>query len=75
MLRHWVSLYDELLYRQQQELQEHLHLNENTTDSRGFTACVYTQQCTQPGKQGGGHMEVKRLSSRGKLVMPEILKL
>lgn len=33
-------------------------------------ACTHNR-----GKQGGSHMEVKRLSSRGKLVMPEILKL
>lgn len=31
MLRQWVSLYGELLFRQEQELQEHLHLDENAT--------------------------------------------
>lgn len=30
-LRQWVSLYGELLFRQEQELQEHLHSDENTT--------------------------------------------
>lgn len=47
-LRHWVSLYGQLLFRQEQELQEHLHLDENTT-ARGGEELAYTQPCLHPG--------------------------
>lgn len=43
-LRQWLSLYGELLFRQEQELQEHLHLDENST-ARGVLTLAYTQQC------------------------------
>lgn len=47
-LRHWVSLYGELLFRQEQELQEHLHLDENTT-ARGDSQLACTQRRCHPG--------------------------
>lgn len=68
-LRQWVSLYGELLFRQEQELQEHLHLAENTT-ARG----VYTTVLPS-WERGGGHMDGKGLSSKGKLATPEIFIL
>lgn len=72
-LRQWVSLYSEL-FRQEQELQEHLHLDENTTVRGGFTACIYTT-VLPPWEWGGGHMEGRGLLSKGKLVTPEIFIL
>lgn len=35
-LRQWVSLYGELLFRQERELQEHLHLDEKRHSEGGF---------------------------------------
>lgn len=72
-LRHWVSLYGELLFRQELELQEHLYLNESTThiETGGFTAYIYTTLRFLQGEEGGGHTEGKGLSSKGELVKPE----
>lgn len=74
-LRQWVSLYGELLFRQERELQEHLHLDENTTVGWGGLQLAYTPQRCHPWERGGGHKEEKGLSSKGKLVMPEIFML
>lgn len=40
----------------------------------GVTACIYTTVLPS-SEQGGGHMERKGLSSKGKLVAPEMLIL
>lgn len=39
--RQWVSLCSELLFRQEQELQEHLHLDENSTVGGGYSLHIY----------------------------------
>lgn len=72
MLRQWVSLYAELLFRQEPKLQEHLHLNENPMVRWGFTACRYT---TVLPSWGGGDGQREGLSSKGKLVTPEMVIL
>lgn len=72
-LRHWVSLYSKLLFRQEQELQEHLHLDENIT-VRGVYTPIYTTVLPS-WEQGGGHMEGKGLSAKGELVTLEIFIL
>lgn len=70
-LRQWLSLYGELLFRQEQELQEHLHSDENTTVEGGLQL-AYTQTTVlgvvwSHGKEG--------LLSKGKPVMPEMFML
>lgn len=49
MLRQWVSLYGELLFRQEQELQEHLHLDENSTVRGGVYSLHIHNSAAIPG--------------------------